>query len=59
MKRALSPGQNVSALVGFEAAHNGTIFLDEIGDIPLSTQVKLLRVLEEKEIRACGRPPTH
>jgi two-component system, NtrC family, response regulator HydG len=38
----------------FEAAHNGTIFLDEIGDIPLSTQVKLLRVLEEKEIERVG-----
>jgi transcriptional regulator with GAF, ATPase, and Fis domain len=38
----------------FEAAHGGTIFLDEIGDIPLHTQVKLLRVLEEKEIERVG-----
>jgi PAS domain S-box-containing protein len=38
----------------FEAAHQGTIFLDEIGDIPFSTQVKLLRVLEEKEIERVG-----
>lgn len=38
----------------FEAAHGGTLFLDEIGDIPLSTQVKLLRVLEEKEIEKVG-----
>lgn len=38
----------------FEAAHEGTIFLDEIGDIPMSTQVKLLRVLEEKEIERVG-----
>jgi two-component system response regulator HydG len=38
----------------FEAAHEGTIFLDEIGDIPLATQVKLLRVLEEKEIERVG-----
>ena len=38
----------------FEAAHSGTIFLDEIGDIPLTTQVKLLRVLEEKEIERVG-----
>jgi PAS domain S-box-containing protein len=38
----------------FEAAHEGTIFLDEIGDIPAATQVKLLRVLEEKEIERVG-----
>ena len=38
----------------FEAAHEGTIFLDEIGDIPLATQVKLLRALEEKEIERVG-----
>ncbi len=38
----------------FEAAHEGSIFLDEIGDIPLSTQVKLLRVLEEKKIERVG-----
>jgi transcriptional regulator with PAS, ATPase and Fis domain len=38
----------------FEAAHKGDIFLDEIGDLPLSTQVKLLRVLEEKIIERVG-----
>ncbi|MFH2092299.1 MAG: sigma 54-interacting transcriptional regulator [Pseudomonadota bacterium] len=38
----------------FEAAHLGTIFLDEIGDIPLSVQVKLLRVLEDKTIQRVG-----
>jgi len=38
----------------FEAAHEGTIFLDEIGDIPPAIQVKLLRVLEEKEIERVG-----
>jgi PAS domain S-box-containing protein len=38
----------------FEAAQSGDIFLDEIGDLPLSTQVKLLRVLEEKVIERVG-----
>lgn len=38
----------------FEAANNGTIFLDEIGDLSLATQVKLLRVLQEKEIERLG-----
>lgn len=38
----------------FEMAHEGTIFLDEIGEIPLSTQVKLLRVLQEKSFERVG-----
>ena len=38
----------------FELAHGGSIFLDEIGDVPPSTQVKLLRVLEEREITRVG-----
>ncbi len=38
----------------FEMAQKGDIFLDEIGDLPLSTQVKLLRVLEEKVIERVG-----
>jgi PAS domain S-box-containing protein len=38
----------------FEAAHGGSIFLDEIGDLPLATQAKLLRVLQEKTIEKVG-----
>ncbi|HHY04914.1 MAG TPA: sigma 54-interacting transcriptional regulator, partial [Thermoanaerobacterales bacterium] len=38
----------------FELAHNGTIFLDEIGEMPLSLQSRLLRVLQEKEVIRIG-----
>lgn len=38
----------------FEAAHGGDIFLDEIGDVPMSIQVKLLRVLENKQLERVG-----
>ncbi|MFW5879394.1 MAG: sigma-54 interaction domain-containing protein, partial [bacterium] len=38
----------------FEMAHEGTIFLDEIGDLPLQTQVKLLRVLQQREFERIG-----
>jgi len=38
----------------FELAHTGTIFLDEIGEMPLSTQVKLLRVLENQDFMRVG-----
>lgn len=42
----------------FELAQSGSIFLDEIGDIPLGTQVKLLRVLQEKEFERVGGEET-
>ena len=38
----------------FEAAHGGDIFLDEIGEMPLSTQAKMLRVLENKKVERVG-----
>ena len=42
----------------FESAHTGTIFLDEIGELPLQGQVKLLRVLESHEIQRVGSDET-
>ncbi len=47
-------GANTNRKGLFETASTGTIFLDEISAIPLSMQVKLLRVLQEKEIRRVG-----
>ena len=48
-------GANKKGKIGkFEIAHGGTIFLDEIGDMPLNLQTKLLRVLQEKEIEPIG-----
>jgi formate hydrogenlyase transcriptional activator len=42
----------------FEVANGGTIFLDEIGDIPLELQTKLLRVLQEREFERLGSSRT-
>ncbi len=71
---AISPGLVESELFGhvkgaftgalsprdgrFKVAHGGTIFLDEVGDLPLDTQVKLLRVLQEREFEPIGSNKT-
>jgi DNA-binding NtrC family response regulator len=47
-------GANWQRAGRFELADGGTLFLDEIGDVPMSTQIKLLRVLQEKEFERVG-----
>ena len=47
-------GAHVRRLGRFEYAHGGTLFLDEVADMPLSTQIKLLRVIEDREITRVG-----
>jgi len=53
-ERGAFTGANEQRIGKFEQAGKGTIFLDEIGDMPIDLQVKLLRVLQEKEIDRVG-----
>jgi PAS domain S-box-containing protein len=57
VKGAFTDAKN-NRLGRFQAAHEGTVFLDEIGELPLSVQVKLLRVLEHREFEPLGSDTT-
>ena len=51
-------GANMSKAGKFEQADSGTVMLDEIGDVPGNIQVKLLRVLQEREVERLGSNKT-
>ena len=58
MNAARSPARNPARIGRFEQADQGTIFLDEIGDMTPGTQVKLMRVLQEKSLQRLGGKET-
>ncbi|MFT3738964.1 MAG: sigma 54-interacting transcriptional regulator [Breznakibacter sp.] len=57
-ERGAFTGADQRRIGRFELANGGTIFLDEIGDLPLQTQVKLLRILQEREFERLGGSET-
>ena len=57
-ERGAFTGANQARKGRLEHAHGGTLFLDEVGDIPLSTQIKLLRVLQDQEFERVGSAQT-
>jgi transcriptional regulator with GAF, ATPase, and Fis domain len=58
MKRGSFTGAYKKQLGKFELANGGTLFLDEIGDMDLALQVKILRAIQEREIRRVGGSTT-
>ncbi|MDM8558062.1 sigma-54 dependent transcriptional regulator [Candidatus Parabeggiatoa sp. HSG14] len=53
-KKGSFTGANIDKLGLFQAAEGGTLFLDEVADLPLAMQVKLLRAIQEKQVRPIG-----
>lgn len=57
--RGAFTGANQDKIGIFESAKGGSVFLDEIGDMPMQAQAKLLRVLQNQEVRRVGSPTLH
>src|SRR6185436_15560037 len=57
-ERGAFTGAHATQIGRFELANRGTIFLDEIGELPLEVQPRLLRVLQEGQIERLGNPRT-